>query len=399
MTKSRCALPILLLASLSVPAGAAPPVPQGREIRVNADTTNSHDDPSVVVFPDGGFVVAWSSTTARYRLFDSHGRPVSGERRLLVGGQLDQIAADRSGFLAAWTDFGSPRRVFVRRFNRDGAPQGASVPVSEPSDNDRHDAVLAAAPNGGFVVAWEADVPVPGSDDGNVFTNAVARIFTPQRTPVTPELTLLQGEQATAAGDDEINAFPTSLVLAPDGTLSAIVHDYDGAACVFTFLMRVPPSGPRESENLAQCANSDAVYSSLAMGRDGSLVATWTSFDLLAQRFAPDGTPRGEPFRVNKTQGNFQSDPGVALQAGGSFVIVWAEDERDGDERGIFGRAFAANGMPRTPDFRINTTTAGDQHEPAIAAARQGPVVVVWTQRRSGESRSDVFARVLAAQP
>jgi len=125
MKKSRYALPVLLLASLSVPAGAAPPVPQGREIRVNADTTNSHRDPSVIAFPDGGFVVAWSSTTgARFRLFDSHGRPVSGERRLLVGGQLDQIAADRSGFLAAWTDFGSPRRVFVRRFNRDGRSRG-----------------------------------------------------------------------------------------------------------------------------------------------------------------------------------------------------------------------------------------------------------------------------------
>lgn len=287
----------------------------------------------------------------------------------------------------------------MRRFNRDGAAQGASVPVSEPSDNDRHDAVLAAAPNGGFAVAWEADVPVPGSDDGNVFTNAVARIFSPQRKPVTPELTLHQGEQATAAGDDEINAFPTSLALAPDGTLSAIVHDYDGAACVFTFLKWVSPSGPRGSENLAQCASSDARYSSLAMGRDGSLVATWPYGYLLAQRFAPDGTSRGEPFRVNKASVTFtQSDPGVALQAGGSFVIIWTE-ERDGDERGIFGRAFAGNGAPRTPDFRINTTTAGDQYAPAIAVARQGPIVVVWMQRRSGESRSDVFARVLAATP
>jgi serralysin len=132
---------------------------------------------------------------------------------------------------------------------------------------------------------------------------------------------------------------------------------------------------------------------------DGSLVALWNDYELTAQRFSSSGAPRGEPLVISQNQ-NRQAWSAIGLQAGGSFVVAWTDVEgRDGDSAGVFGRAFAANGTPRTGDFRINVTTAGDQYVPAIAAARQGPVVVAWTQQLAPDGRSEIFARVLSAEP
>ena len=110
--------------------------------------------------------------------------------------------------------------------------------------------------------------------------------------------------------------------------------------------------------------------------------------------------PRGTEIRVNTNTTVSHFLPRVAVFPDGGFVVVWTDlDGRDGDGKGVYGRAFAANGTPRTGDFRLNTTTAGDQYAPAIAAARQGPVVVAWTQQAVEDGRSDVFVRVLSATP
>ncbi len=394
-------LQITFLALLAGPAGAAPPpVPRGAEIRVNTDTQVSHFNPSVAVFPDSRFVVVWSATSgARARFFDSQGRPTSGERRLAVSGIVDQVVADRDGsFLVVWSGGTGPALgVYVRRFNRDGMPRGKAIRANAPSTSSRFDAVAAIGPDGRFAVAWKAQVDV---SEESGYTNAVARIFTAKGTPVTPEILLLEGDAAGAAGDDAIDAYPTSLALTPDGTLAALVQSFESSGCLNSYLIRVPSAGGSlSSQALGSilCA-PDYFGSSLAMGLDGSLVATWSDFSIRAQRFSPDGTPRGQYFGVSTGQDG-QTDAAVALQAGGSFVVAWAEPfGRDGDGSGIFGRAFAPNGAPRTQDFRINVTTAGNQHDPAIAAARQGPVLVVWTQL-TPDGRSDVFARVLSAKP
>jgi hypothetical protein len=399
--KALAALPLTFL--LTAPAGAAPPpVPRGAEIRVNTDTLSAHFNPSVAVFPDNRFVVVWTSTSgARARFFDSQGRPTSGERRLPVNGFVNQVVADSDGsFLVVSTanlanDPSSD--VYVRRFNRDGTPRGRAIRANAPSTSDRENAVAAIGPEGRFAVAWRARVDV--SED-NGYTNAVARIFTAKGTPLTPEITLLAGDAASQAGDDAIDAYPTSLALTPDGTLAALVQD-EMSGCLHSYLARVPPGGETVLRGLGSplCA-TDYLGSALAMGRDGSLVATWIEYLVKAQRFSPDGTPRGENFEVSNDQVNTQTDATVALQAGGSFVVVWTDrDGRDGSGSGIYGRAFAPNGTARTQDFRINVTTAGDQIEPALAAARQGPVLVVWTQRSVADGRSDIFARVLSAKP
>ncbi|HEX3126842.1 MAG TPA: hypothetical protein VH394_05890 [Thermoanaerobaculia bacterium] len=398
--KARAALQIVLLGFLSVAAFAAPPPsPVGTEIRVSTTPTVSHFHPSVAVFQDGSFVVVWTSTAgARARFFDSQGKPQTGEVPLKVAGVVNQVVADPSGgFFVAWTGPSNPTtNVFVRRFNRNGTPRSKAIRANIPNTSfHRANPVVAVAPDGRFAVAWASEVPVPEFEDV-VITNAVGRIFSAKGIPITPEITLYEGSPPSPALDDADNAFPTSLTFAPDGTVSALVELWP--SCARTFLVRLPRGSvtPEPRALASFCAGTDNIRSSLAMGKDGSLIAAWNQFEIVAQRFSPNGTPRGEVLDVSDDEGS-ELDPAVALQAGGSFVIVWTDrDGRDGDGRGLFGRAFTAQGAPRSEEFQINTTTAGDQEDPSISAARKGPVVVVWTQTL-GE-RSEVFARILSAK-
>ncbi|HYU32071.1 MAG TPA: hypothetical protein VEW48_07900 [Thermoanaerobaculia bacterium] len=402
--KALVALAAVVLSS-SVPAMAAPPVPRGPEFRINANTRVSNFSPSIAAFPEGGFVVVWAGAGVNARFLDAEGRPKGGVVRLGGLTDVDQVVADRDGsFLVVWAGLPSGEAataIYARRFNRDGTPRGNRIRVSLPSASNRYDAVATIGPDGRFAVAWKADIPIPGSEDGR-YTNAVGRIFTAQGTPLTPEITLRAGSEPSPAGDDTIDALPSSLALRPDGTLAALVQE--NWACFQSYLVEVPPGGePSAPQSLGSilCSNfifNNLVAASLAMGKDGSLVATWSDYDIEAQRFAPDGKPRGDWFRLAQEQVSYQYEPHAALQAGGTFVIAWTEEDRDGDGYGIFGRAFAAIGTPRTQDFQINTTTEGNQYHPAIAAGRQGPAVVVWVQEPIPYGRSDIFARVLSPE-
>jgi hypothetical protein len=388
------ALPILLLALVTMPAFAGPPpLPRGTEILVGTVGFS----PSVAVFEDGRFVVVWDGGPGIVaRFFDRQGKPTSGELPLKAVGHVNQVVADLDGtFLVVSTSFTNSSNVYVRRFNPNGTPRGKTIRANAPSTSDRYEPVATIGPDGRFAVAWRADVPVPGRE-GEGWADAVARIFSAKGIPLTPEILLLRSSPASPAGDDGDHSFPNSLALAPDGTLSALVHRWPN--CIRNFLVRVPPGGGSPGvKDLSGGSCSSTLGSgdgSLTMGKDGSLVAAWKDVEMHAQRFAKDGTPREERLPVTEEWAYTQADPQVVLQAGGSFVVVWTEgDGRDGDLQGIFGRAFNPRGTPRTQDFLINVTTVGDQHDPAIAAARRGPVVVVWS------GPGGIFARVLSANP
>lgn len=389
---SRALLAIALLALLAVPAAAGPPLPRGGEIQVSASGLN----PSVAVFQDGRFVVVWNADGGvRARFFDSQGRPAGGEIPLKLTGFVNQVAADRDGsFLVAWTGHSQPSSVYVRRFNPNGSPRGKLIRANAPSSRPRFNPVIAVGADGRIAVAWGAEiVPAAPWEEGS--TEAVARIFSARGTPLTPEFIVLEASPPGPPGDDGNHAYPASLALAPDGTLSALVR-YIGI-CTESFLARVEPGASERSELIrfdGACGGLHSLEQGLAMGKDGSLVAAYVDHELYAQRLSPRGTLRGGIVTVTDDPSTFQADPSIALQAGGSFVVVWTDlTDRDGDGDGIFGRAFTAQGAPRTPDFLINVSAAGDQADPEIAAPRKGPLLVVWS------GPGGIFARVLSASP
>jgi hypothetical protein len=133
-------------------------------------------------------------------------------------------------------------------------------------------------------------------------------------------------------------------------------------------------------------------HSARAVGRaaDGRFVVVWDSYGqegsggygVQGQRYDAQGTPAGTEFQVNTHTTGYQVNPSVAVTTGGSFVVVWGSSYQDGDDWGVFGQRYDANGAAAGSEFQVNTYTTYSQGSyrrgTGVAAAADGSFVVVW---------------------
>ncbi|MFO0926535.1 MAG: Ig-like domain-containing protein [Gemmataceae bacterium] len=122
------------------------------------------------------------------------------------------------------------------------------------------------------------------------------------------------------------------------------------------------------------------------MDSDGTFVVVWMSYGqdasdnlgVYGQRYSANGVPLGGEFLINTTTAGEQSHPSVAMAPDGRFLVTWSALDQDGSDYGVYGRLFAATGVPQGDEFRVNTTTDGRQGNPVVAADGSGNFTVVW---------------------
>lgn len=127
----------------------------------------------------------------------------------------------------------------------------------------------------------------------------------------------------------------------------------------------------------------------------GNFVVTWQSTlqdgggrGVYAQRFSADGTSLGGEFRVNTYTAGEQTQPAVAVDAAGNFVITWQsqQDPRAKGEKtasyGIYAQRYDSLGVPQGNEFRVNTTTADHQLSSSVASDDAGNFVVTWASNK-----------------
>jgi hypothetical protein len=103
---------------------------------------------------------------------------------------------------------------------------------------------------------------------------------------------------------------------------------------------------------------------------------------------------------VNSTTGNSQQNADVATDATGNYVVVWQSELQDGDGWGIYARRFDASGSPLANEFLVNTTTDYNQTEPRIAMDDAGNFVITWaSEGQDGDSATEtnIYASVYDA--
>lgn len=106
----------------------------------------------------------------------------------------------------------------------------------------------------------------------------------------------------------------------------------------------------------------------------------------------------GDEFRVNTTTaGNQQTDqfsPGaVAMDSVGNYVVVWTSTGQDGSGNGIYAQRYNAGGIPQGGEFLVNTTTASDQQNATVAMDASGNFVVTWESLNQDGSNFGIFAQ------
>ena len=122
----------------------------------------------------------------------------------------------------------------------------------------------------------------------------------------------------------------------------------------------------------------------LAMNKSGGFVIVWASYtnydsvyDIKA-RVYQNGVPITGEILVNSTIVNTQTNPDVAINENGDFIVVWDSWYQDGSDRGVFAQRFDQNGGPVGGEFQVNSTVAYSQTRPAVRYFSDGRFLVIW---------------------
>lgn len=129
----------------------------------------------------------------------------------------------------------------------------------------------------------------------------------------------------------------------------------------------------------------------------GGTVAVWASDDqdgseygVYARLFDAAGLPAGGEIEVNQEKVDQQWFPTVTALAGGAFVVAWTsgpffwegDPSPDGSGTRVSARIFNANGTPRTDEFGVNDTTQHDQRTATVITLSDGSFVCIYRSGR-----------------
>lgn len=327
--------------------------PLAPETVVHQTLNFAQHQPRVAIARDGArLAVAWASavpqTDVFVRFFDGDGAPLGGELLVnegqLVGTQDEpSLALDEHGAcLVAYSERngfdGFQMGVFARRYDAAGQPSGPPFVVNVTWQQSQWEPFVAARPGGGFVVGWT------GSDGGRTYM----RLFDTFGGPLTGEIEVAQFNTKQLCPVPAVSA---------DGTTLFAWIDFNGK------------SGP---------GLGTSIY---------------------ARVFDAAGAPLGGEFPVNTTLAGEQREPKTAADAFGRFVVVWEDRAPDGEFIDVHARRFDAGGAALGPEWRVNTTAAGDQVYPAVAADWVGNFVVTWEDRSGADADVRAQRYDAAGQP
>lgn len=298
--------------------------------------------PVAAALPTGDFFLVWTEEQAILSVyyfhqtqetldrdiygqrFDAEGRPQGPRFRINTrptGLESYPVVAyhPTSGLLVAWEGqeaAGEPHSVFIRRLSAEGQPRGRQRRLS--SLEDARQPAVAAAPDGSFLVAWQACC---GDGDGD---GVFAQLLSPSADPV--------------GGSFQVNSTTTGLQRRP-----SVASNQDGQ-----FL--IAWQGRYQSNRQAR---------------------------IFGQVVAADGTFLGPELRISEGRGNVQIAPELAPSGNGGYSVVWL-DWNDNFPIGVFGVQLDAFGNPLDDELRLSTAQVGAQFGVGLAVTDSGELLVTW---------------------
>ena len=260
-----------------------------------------------------------------------------------IGAGVHQgMATDATGnYIVVWgsnLQDGSGWGVYGQRFSADGTAQGGEFLISTTTADNQLSPTVAMDDAGNFVVTWMSSL-----QDGDSY-GVYAQRF-----------------------------------------------DAAGVAQGGEFLVNTATAGYQGSPTIAMDADGDFVIAWVANGQDPD-----ASLGIYAQRFDASGVAQGGEFRVNTYTTGIQQVTSMGMDAAGNFVVIWASENQDGSNYGIFGQRFDASGNALGAEFQVNTTTANSQLYHDVVMLDDGRFVVEY-QSRNADGSFEVFMQRYAA--
>jgi Ca2+-binding RTX toxin-like protein len=304
-----------------------------------------HREDKIVPLPDGGWMVVWSNTIGQNKgvyisAFDADGVSIVSELRVdtnltsvsIANATVTTLA--EGGWVLTWvaSSNGQDYRLHQQVFGADGGLIGVHEVVSTGGSLNGSDHQVIALADGGFVIAWSANVGYTSEVYQRVYDK-----FGQPETDVT---------QVNTAVNDGHQNFVQITLLEGGGWVVSWVGDDAGSG---------------------------------------------TSNGVFQRVYDADGDPMGSETVVNTTTGGWQHFHSVVALTDGGWVVTWESTDQDGSGRGVYQQTYDGQGQPVGVETRINGETAGDQKVLAVTALPDGGWVVTW--QSSGPDGIDLYQR------
>ncbi len=415
--------------------------------RVNSYTAHSQRWSDVAMDVDGDFIITWSSYGQEdngqlgtgygvyARRYDSFGQPLGGEFQVNVTKAGDQrfssVAMDSlGGFTIAWTSNqnGISDDIIVRDFNADGTPAGGPLGGEIVANqtllgDQRYPDIAMNLAGDQYVVTWSAS----GQDGsgwgvyGRLFNRSNTTLFVPS----SPALAIPDTGTVVARMNVTNNAIITDLnvqlqlrhaspsdltveLISPTGTTVQLFANVpvpflngnmpqgsDFSGTIFDDAAAVAINNPNAGA-VPPFAGTFRPMGALAGFNGENVNGVWTlritdsngnaraglleQWSLIVER----SPVTGQEFRVNTTSVGNQAYSSVAMDHQGEFVVTWSgfgnqPEHQDLSGSGVFVQRFAATGNRIGDESRVNMTTAGDQKFPSVASDGVGNYAIAFT--------------------
>ncbi|MEA5604841.1 beta strand repeat-containing protein, partial [Nostoc sp. UHCC 0252] len=366
------------------------------EFKVNTYTDGNQINPAVAMDADGDFIISWTGNGVYAQRYNSTGVAVGGEFQVNTNTNGNQrnstVAIDADGdFVISWQSQDvSGSGIYAQRYNSSGAAVGGEFLVNTSTNNDQVNPTVAMDTNGNFVISWQSS-----GQDGSGY-GVYAQRYNSSGAAVGGEFlvnTHTRNSQynPTVAIDADGDFVISWQSYYQDGSYLGIYaqrYNSAGVAQGSEFLVNTHTQGYQSNPTVAMDGTGDFVISWQSDGQDGS------GYGIYAQRYTSAGVAIGVEFKVNThTDGN-QYNPTVAMDADGDFIISWTSNGQDGSSDGIYAQRYNSSGVAIGGEFLVNTYTNNSQANPAVAMDATGDFVISWQSDGQDESGEGIYAQL-----
>lgn len=332
--------------------------------RVNAQGTNDQNSPRVAMLKNGGAAFVWQGGKLGYQhifaRFLNSSNIFLTTTDVLVSTFTNNFqinpavtVLNNGNVVVVWGSFNqagsnSLQDVYGQIFTQSGQKVGTNFLINQFTYYNQHLPAIAALTNGGFVVAWVSE------------------------------------QERVIGVAPTVDTAPSQLVYA-SVDIYARLYNSSGVATTNEFLVNAD--------------NNSCVNPSVAVASDGSFMVAWqvhnaaliSAWDVFARSFSSAGVG-GSAFVVNSHVGGSQYLPHIKA-IGTDYLIIWTSYGQDGSREGVYGQFVHKDGTLVGGEFRVNTTTFGQQMQPALASDGVEQFLVVWTSYAGSPNGFDLFAQ------
>ena len=385
----------------------------GKEFQVNTAAQNGQYLPQIAVLTSGNFVITWeddsstggdkSGAAVRGQMYQANGTKVGGEFLVNTTTTGDQEAASVTaladgGFVVAFqssTGDGNGLSVRAQIYHADGTRNGTEFQLNTQATNDQSLPSITAlhgANSGSFIAVWEDDSRL--NNDGSREGSIKSQMFDASGHKVGSEMVV------NAANITYVNTAPNIVALANGGyavtwqgqsdnpRLSTDTDDSNIQMQIFD------ANGHKVGTQLQVNQEGDEYQQApkLTELTNGFIVVTWEDVKDLNNEPNGDpgqikgrvidelGNPVGDEFTINGTATGEQHTPSIAALPNGQFIVTWTDNSGSGtdkDDDSIHAQIFSVDGngvIPVTPPppnvfTAANETKSGAEDSPFTIAA------------------------------